>query len=73
MQGEAKIIVLESSDTSAFECDCNRLKEAGYILRSSSCGFANSEKYDFCSSYHAIFEKVDSPQQATVQSVKANK
>ena len=49
-----KVVVLESNDTEAFEDDMNMYLEQGYDVSSSSCGFVNSEQYEFCSSYQAI-------------------
>lgn len=50
------IIVIEHSDPSSFEEDCNLLAGKGYTISSSSCGFVDSANYDFCSSYQAVFE-----------------
>lgn len=49
------VIVVEESDLNRFQDECARLILADYKLSSSSCGFVNSEAYDFCSAYHAVF------------------
>lgn len=51
------IKVISTSDEDAFERRVNELLENGYKLSSSSCGFVDSEKYDYCSSYQAILIK----------------
>lgn len=51
------IIVLELGDPEKFERQGELLISRGYRLHSSSCGFVQSERYDFCSSYHGIFLK----------------
>jgi len=51
--------VLNSNDPARFAEECCKLIEDGYTLSSSSCGFVNSEAYDFCDSYQAIFVKHD--------------
>jgi len=49
------VIVVDESDSDKFEERCKRLHEEGYLLQSSSCGFANSEAYDYCTSLQAIW------------------
>ncbi len=49
------IKVIDENNGKVFESKCNELLKAGWVLDSSSCGFVNSEEYDFCSSYQAIF------------------
>ena len=49
------IVVLEESDGTTFQDKCRMLVKDGYRLNSSSCGFVQSEAYDFCSSWHAVF------------------
>ena len=49
------IIVIEESCPTGFENKCRELIEKGYDLSSSNCGFVQSEAYDFCSVYQAIF------------------
>ena len=49
--------VIEESDYTAFETKCNTLLEEGYKVIAASCGFVNSEKYDFCNAYQAILVK----------------
>jgi predicted ArsR family transcriptional regulator len=48
-------IIVEQSDPEMFEKLCNILHNHNYVGKSYCCGFANSERYDFCSSYQAIF------------------
>ncbi len=49
-----KIQVIEESDSNKFEEKVNALLAIGYKILSTSCGFVNSERYDFCGSYQAI-------------------
>ena len=49
------IKVIEESDMNKFESKVNDLLQNGYKISSTSCGFVNSEKYDFCSSYRNNF------------------
>lgn len=49
-----EMVVVELTDSQKFEDVCNGYLSDGYIVSSTSCGFANSEKYDFCSCYHAV-------------------
>jgi len=37
-----------------FEKEVNEFLQNGYLISSTSCGFANSESYDFCGVYRAI-------------------
>jgi hypothetical protein len=69
-----QIKVIESADCDEFERDVNDLLSNGYRVLSSNCGFVNSEKYDFCSSYQAIlinnmieFMKLDKNEQEVVE------
>ena len=48
------IKVISESSENDFVFKVNALLEQGYKILSSSCGFVNSERYDFCSSYQAI-------------------
>lgn len=52
---ELPMKVIESSDMEDFENDCNSLLRQGYRLVDASCGFVNDPKYDYCSSYQAVF------------------
>ena len=54
------IKAIEHSDPNKFENEINQLLQDDYKILSTSCGFANSEQYDFCSFYHAILIKSDS-------------
>jgi hypothetical protein len=49
-----QIKVVEESDKDKFESRVNEMLNNGYRILSTNCGFANSEQYDFCSSYQAI-------------------
>lgn len=49
-----QIKVIESSDAISFEDQVNEELKRGYKVLSGSCGFVNSEEYDFCSSFQAI-------------------
>lgn len=51
------IQVVNTSNHATFVVKVNELVSEGYKVLSTSCGFANSEKYDFCDCYHAILEK----------------
>lgn len=51
------IKVVESSNKDKFESLTQDLMNQGYKISSTSCGFVNSEKYDFCDSYQAILIK----------------
>ena len=59
MKKTSKIKVVASSDAIDFENKVNKIIEAGFKLSSSSCGFVNSERYDFCDAYHAILIKTE--------------
>jgi hypothetical protein len=48
------LVTVSETDREEFESKCNQFIELGYKLSSSSCGFLNSEEYDFCESYQAI-------------------
>jgi hypothetical protein len=49
--------VIEVSDPTDFEKMVNSFLNEGYKVSSTSCGFVNSEKYDFCGSYQAVLIK----------------
>lgn len=49
------IEVVEADNAPGFRAECDELVEHGYRLVAASCGFVNSEGYDFCSSYQAVF------------------
>lgn len=51
------IKVVEESKPNVFEEKVNELLKMGYKISSTSCGFVNSEAYDFCSVYQAILIK----------------
>lgn len=53
------IKVIDSSDIDEFEKDINELLVKGFKISSTSCGFVNSEIYDFCHCYQAILLKED--------------
>ena len=48
------IKVLESSDPKQFEIDVNDCLKEGYRISSTSCGFVDDSKYDYCGSYQAV-------------------
>ena len=52
-----EILVLEESDKGKFEFNVNVYLSEGWTISSTSCGFVNSERYDFCSTYQAILIK----------------
>ena len=50
------ILTINCSYGAEVEKQCSKLYADGYEIIASNCGFADSEKYDFCSSYQAIFK-----------------
>ncbi len=59
MEDQREIHIVSLSDEDAFTSEVNRLLSEGWQIHSSSCGFVNSESYDFCNSYQAIMIKHD--------------
>jgi len=51
------IEVVETSDPDKYKAQMNKLLAEGYRISSTSCGFVNSEQYDFCGMYQAILVK----------------
>ena len=51
------VITIDTSDKVEFEALCAKAVAEGYKLKSCDCGFLDSESYNFCSSYQAIFVK----------------
>jgi len=51
------IIIINHHEESKFEKECRDMIEAGYVLKACSCGFVNSETYDFHPIYQAIMER----------------
>lgn len=49
--------VIETGDRDEFTKQINELLKDGWKVSSTSCGFVNSEAYDFCNYYHAILLK----------------
>jgi len=49
------IVTVEDSQGANFEVKCQALVKRGYKLVCASCGFVNSEQYDFCDSFQAVF------------------
>jgi len=49
------VVTVSLGKEAEFENRCEELICQGYKLSSTSCGFANSEQYDFCGVYQAIF------------------
>lgn len=52
-----EIKVINLSDESEFELMVNAWLKEGWKVSSTSCGFVNSEAYDFCGCYQAILIK----------------
>jgi len=52
---QLELLVVRTQDMSEFAKECNQYLEAGFTLVSSSCGFMNSEEYDFQDIWQAIF------------------
>jgi len=52
-----KVLTIEESSNSDFEKMVNAFLEDGYKISSTSCGFANSENYDFAGRWQAILVK----------------
>jgi hypothetical protein len=52
-----QILIIENSDAVDFENRVNVCLTEGWKISSTSCGFVNSESYNFCSSYQAILVK----------------
>ena len=49
-----EVVTISRSDEDQFTKDVNELLVLGWEILSTSCGFVNSEQYDFCGSYQAI-------------------
>jgi len=49
-----EVVTISRSDEDQFTKDINELLDLGWQVLSTSCGFVDSEKYDFCGSYQAI-------------------
>ena len=49
------VVVVNESANKIFEAECKKLIAGGYVLNSSSCGFVDSEEYDYCNVWNAIF------------------
>jgi len=54
-----KVVVIEENEGGCFEDKCEDLLSKGYEMKACNCGFANSENYDFCAIYHAVFVKME--------------
>lgn len=54
---KSEIKVIENSDLVKFESEVQIYLDQGFKINSSSCGFVQSESYDFCSCYQAILIK----------------
>lgn len=52
-----EIIVIEANSKTEFIGKVNFNLERGYRISSTSCGFVDSEEYDYCSIYQAILVK----------------
>jgi hypothetical protein len=51
------IKVVHESDEAKFEKEVHSLIAQGYRIDSTSCGFVQSERYDFCNAFHAVLIK----------------
>jgi hypothetical protein len=49
------VITINESSEVEFERHCEKLVASGYKLVTASCGFADSEKYDYCGVWMAVF------------------
>ena len=54
---KTKLKVINLTDEDEFEEKVNSLLELGYQISSTSCGFINSSKYNFDTSFQAILIK----------------
>ena len=54
MKNKQVIKAVISSDAVKFESEVNELLSDGWAIESTTCGFVNSDKYDFCDHYQAI-------------------
>jgi hypothetical protein len=52
-----QIKTIDVPNSIEFEQRVNDLLKEGYEILSTNCGFANSEKYDFCGCWQAILVK----------------
>ena len=52
-----EIKVLNLTDETEFEDIVNGFLAEGWKISSTSCGFVNSENYDFCTSFQAILTR----------------
>lgn len=52
-----QIKVIDDSDQKRFEKTVNELLKDSWKLVTASCGFINSEQYDFCDYYQAILKR----------------
>lgn len=52
-----EVKVLNITDETEFETNINSYLKEGWKISSTSCGFINSEAYDFCTSFQAILTK----------------
>lgn len=52
-----EIKVLNLTDEAEFESIVNGFLAEGWKVSSTSCGFINSENYDFCTSFQAILTR----------------
>lgn len=54
---EFPVMIVEHADEEVFKQSCKEWVEKGYKVSSTSCGFINSEEYDYCDWYQAILIK----------------
>ena len=55
MENRPPVVTIETASGKDFETTCAQLHEAGYTMKACNVGFVNSEQYDFCASYMAIW------------------
>lgn len=58
-QAMKPVITVEDFDQIKFENKCQELIEKGYKLEACACGFIDSEEYEFCDNWQAIFVHPD--------------
>ena len=55
MNNKEPVFLIDTSSLKEFKDRSAEAVAKGYKLHSSYCGFVQSENYDFCSSWQAIF------------------
>ncbi len=54
---QVDVKIVNTGSEVEFVMQCKRLLDDGYRISSTSCGFIQSEKYNFCDCYQAILIK----------------